>query len=445
MTMRSLPILMPRTSEQRYSCHGCAGCCRDFTVQLRPDDLARLEAQNWTERLGQSPIVEFRGRQWLRQREDGSCIFLESDGRCRIHAEFGLEAKPLACQMFPFMLSPGEKGLRIGLSFACPSMIHNRGAEIASHADDVRRMVRLMPEIAQGRVRPVQLNASLEASGEEEEQVVRTFERVLGRVDLPMSTRLDGAAWLTEMLAQAKLENVRGSRLRDLLDLLGDSFEEEIEAAPPQPPTKRQMKVLRQIVFAHVEDVKIGAAHRRGIGGLAIGQFWRHHTFGRGSGAVPPFARGWPEGLTFDMADRAGPATDDAHVSAVDAIWLRYLRSRIITGRAWGPGYYDWPIIEGLQAIWMMVAATGWLARLHAGAQGRTEVNLADLEAALLRTDRAAGRAPWLGSKGERLRLAWLTQGGGLRRLVHAMRFTDETSEEDDEADAGDSPEVLGR
>ena len=30
---------------QHYSCHGCGDCCRDFSVQLRVDDLDKLEGR----------------------------------------------------------------------------------------------------------------------------------------------------------------------------------------------------------------------------------------------------------------------------------------------------------------------------------------------------------------------------------------------------------------
>lgn len=433
---------MPRTSEQRYSCHGCAGCCRDFTVQLRDEDVALLHEQRWEQQLGVSPIVEFRGRRWLRQREDGACVFLEADGRCRIHAEFGLEAKPIACQLFPFVLTPAEKEIRVGLSYACPSMIHNRGAELASHTEDVRRMARRLPELQQGVAPTPKLNDSLEATPEEEQLFMRAFERLLGRVDLPIESRLDGAAWLTGMLSQARLDAVRGRRLRDLLDLLVGSFEEEIDAAPPTPPTPRQHKVLRQVVFAHVEDVKIGEMQGRGLGGRAIKQLWQHYRFGRGRGEVPPVGAQWPQTLHFELLDGVDPAVEENQIRLIDALLLRYVRSRILGGRTWGPGYYAWPIIRGLQALWIMLAATGWLARLHAGANGRASLTIADVEAALLRTDRAAGRAPWLGSKGERLRLEWLAQSGGVRNLLHHLRLTDEPRSHD-ESESGEPPELA--
>ena len=100
---RPLPILSLPVREQRYSCHGCGNCCKDFTVQLRERDLQKLREQRWEERLGEPVTVEFRDRIWLRQREDGSCVFLQEDGKCRIHAEFGFAEKPTACQLFPFV------------------------------------------------------------------------------------------------------------------------------------------------------------------------------------------------------------------------------------------------------------------------------------------------------------------------------------------------------
>jgi hypothetical protein len=64
------------------------------------------------------------------------------------------------------------------------------------------------------------------------------------------------------------------------------------------------------------------------------------------------------------------------------------------------------------------VAAAGWLARLFAAGEGRDSIGPADVRRALARVDRHAGRAPWLGSASERLRLRYLQQDDGLRRLL---------------------------
>ena len=112
-----LNIIQPHLREQRYSCHGCGNCCRDFTVPLRDEDIAKLDAQGWEETLGFSPIVEFRGTKYLRQRDDGACVFWLEDGRCRIHAEHGFDEKPIACQLFPFSLTPAKGGAVMAQAF----------------------------------------------------------------------------------------------------------------------------------------------------------------------------------------------------------------------------------------------------------------------------------------------------------------------------------------
>jgi hypothetical protein len=42
------------------------------------------------------------------------------------------------------------------------------------------------------------------------------------------------------------------------------------------------------------------------------------------------------------------------------------------------------------------------------------------VRAALSRVDRASGRAPWIGSRAERLRLGYLRIDDGLRRILRA-------------------------
>ena len=39
---KRVPLEILDLKDQRYSCHGCGDCCRDFSVQLRDEDLDRL-------------------------------------------------------------------------------------------------------------------------------------------------------------------------------------------------------------------------------------------------------------------------------------------------------------------------------------------------------------------------------------------------------------------
>lgn len=444
-----LPILSLNLREQRYSCHGCGNCCRDFTVQLREDDLAKLREQNWKEKLGEPVTIDFRGVTYLRQRENGACMFLMDDGKCRIHAEFGFEAKPIACQLFPFHLTPSSKGVSMGINFACQSVLENKGTDLKSHNEELQRMAGSLPEVSAPTAPPL-LNDHLRPEPREVDALINHLDQWLKRTELRLRLRLDGLAWVTDQLSRAKLEAVRGKRLEDLLDLLFNALPDELRHHPIDPPTARQKKMLRQAVFARIEDPKLNTIRGQGRIRTILSQLSRSRRFRVGRGVVPGIGVGWigaevrfeaiekvaQSSRLFDdesptrsatgkqPATRTGgtplpPFIDDA--ARIDDLMTRWLRATILGGRAWGAGYYGWPVIPGLQALLLNAACVGWLSRLHATGHHRQALDIIDVRAALGRIDRSAGRAPWLGGTIERMRLRYLQLDDGLRRVVEAF------------------------
>lgn len=412
-----LPVVALGVASQRYSCHGCGNCCRDFTVQLREADLARLAAQGWEERLGEPVTVAFRGRTFLRQRDDGACVFLQSDGLCRIHAEFGLEAKPVACQMFPFSVTPGPRDAAIGLNFACGSVAASRGAELASHRRDVMRMLESLPETLDPA--PIDLAKGLEAGDGEVEAIVARLDSWLSRGEIPLRIRLDGFAWLAQSLHAARLDRVRGERLVELVSTLVGALPDELALLPVDGPSRGQRRLTRQAVFARVEDPKIGRMVARGRVRSVVDQLLRSRRFASGRGEAPALGPDWPAGLRLDGAESVGPACDSADIAAIDDLVIRWMRSALRGRRRWGAGHYGFPVTLGLVSLAVDLAAAGWLARLRASARGEgAAVTRDDVAAAVGRIDRTSGRAPWLGSRSERLRLRYLALDDGLRRAV---------------------------
>jgi len=456
-----LNILQTAVDEQRYSCHGCGNCCRDFTVQLRESDLRRLREQKWEEKLGMPPTVAFRGETYLRQREDGSCIFLMENGLCRIHAEYGFEEKPIACQLFPFSLTPARRGAAMGLNFACQSVLENKGADLGSHLDELRRMAKSLPEV-KPLEQPPMLTEKLRASHREVDAISARLDGWLQRDDVDLPARLDGLAWIAQSLHKADLENVRDRRLAELLDLLFSALPEELEHLPVAGPGRGQTRLLRQAAFARVEDPKIGRVAKRGRLRTTLGQFFRSRRFARGRGRAPHIGAGWAESIRLQDVEHIDAPSDTATTDAIDDLITRWLRATILGGRAWGAGLYGWPVVDGLKAVTLNIAAVGWLARLHAAGrpdtpgtpgtpgrsgtagtpgspgsapgeegqhspsppgrgvrgEGQHSFNLADVRAALSRVDRTAGRAVWLGTRTERWRLRYLCMDDGLRRLI---------------------------
>ncbi|HEX7653930.1 MAG TPA: YkgJ family cysteine cluster protein, partial [Verrucomicrobiae bacterium] len=123
-------VIVP--SGQNWSCHGCAKCCSGgMYIPLTPEDIRRLEGLKWPAGEGvptAQAVVSSLGKSRLGHQPDGKCVFLNAAGRCRIHAQFGEAAKPLACRLFPLVIHPAGKQLVLGLRFSCPSAAGNQGA-----------------------------------------------------------------------------------------------------------------------------------------------------------------------------------------------------------------------------------------------------------------------------------------------------------------------------
>ena len=443
-----LPIYIPELPAQKYSCHGCGSCCRDFTVQLTDADMQKLHDQGWKERLGQEYVVKFRGHSWLKQTDDGACVFLGDNGLCKVHAEFGLEAKPLACQFFPFMLSPNTRDTHIGISFACGSVVASKGAPLQTHRDDVRRMGELLPVSAP---MPVKLQGQLIATDAEVSMVEGALDGWLCKKNISPAVRYQGLAWLITSLLQANLANMRGEKLRQLLSTLTNAVEHELPLLDWPEPTPRAWKLLRQAVFTRIEDPKIGDLLKRGKVASVFGQWSRSRKWAAGKGMTPKtqgfcsidfagfentigvFAiqlngdvqvqKTAPQVSSLHSLARefAAAITQQQDAVAMDDLLQRWIRATILGGRAWGSGLYGLPIDQGLGLILVNLLTALWLARFHAAGRGAQSVSLLDLQVAVGRVDRTSGRAVWLATAGERLRVKWLSHSDSMRLLVRAL------------------------
>ncbi|MEI6023023.1 MAG: YkgJ family cysteine cluster protein [Phycisphaerales bacterium] len=436
-----LPIYIPKLQGQKYSCHGCGSCCRDFTVQLTDTDLQKLHEQGWKERLGQEYVVQFRGHSWLKQTDDGACVFLGDNGLCKVHAEFGLEAKPLACQFFPFMLSPNVRDTHVGISFACGSVVASKGADLESHRGDVRRMSELLPASAP---MPVQLQGKLIASESEVATIETALDGWLRKKNISPAVRYQGLAWLITSLLQANLGNVRGEKLRQLASTLSDAVEQELPLLDWPEPSPRAWKLLRQAVFTRIEDPKIGDLLKRGKVASVLGQWARSRKWAVGKGISPKTAGfrsvdfasfestfgvfdtsttsiGDSTSLSIEAAKNTLTDSQSHDAEAMDDLLQRWIRATILGGRAWGSGLYGLPIDQGLGLIMVNLLTALWLARFHAAGRGAQHVSLLDLQVAVGRVDRTSGRAVWLATAGERLRVKWLSHSDSLRLLARAL------------------------
>ena len=99
-----------------HACSTCGGSCQGVIISLLDEEEAQRVERFGAELGVPEPVAD--GRLSL---VDGHCAFLGEDNLCRIHKQFGLEAKPTVCKQFPMVAIRAEEGLRIGVDPACYS------------------------------------------------------------------------------------------------------------------------------------------------------------------------------------------------------------------------------------------------------------------------------------------------------------------------------------
>ena len=78
-----------------YSCRRCGRCCRNKRIQVNPYEIAKLAGG-----VGQG-TADFREAfivdgAYLKQRDDGTCVFFDPAQGCAVHAD-----RHLVCRLFP--------------------------------------------------------------------------------------------------------------------------------------------------------------------------------------------------------------------------------------------------------------------------------------------------------------------------------------------------------
>lgn len=151
-TTKRLKVLPEPESGARWSCGACGVCCHGLTVEVSPEEEARIDPSRYPDLLADGPVVEDAfidpdqpAVRVLRQREgDGACVFLMPNGLCAIHARQGMEAKPDACQIFPNMVIHLPNGkARLAMRTNCRTMYESfeRGQPVEEHREHVLRIL----------------------------------------------------------------------------------------------------------------------------------------------------------------------------------------------------------------------------------------------------------------------------------------------------------------
>ena len=152
MDPQTVPLLI--REDDRFTCTMCGSCCGGTNIGpvsesvmegLKPH-LGTLEKKmKATSGLFFTVPGGNGGKSYtLCRQKGGSCVFLESDNRCAIHADYGAEAKPDDCRLFPWMFTATPEGVSVSIQMECRGFPEARnGKKLIEQEDEIRKMLAL--------------------------------------------------------------------------------------------------------------------------------------------------------------------------------------------------------------------------------------------------------------------------------------------------------------
>lgn len=410
LPVRHLPVL------QSWDCHGCTNCCRDYRVYVTDDERQRILAQGWEKdpALGDAPLIVREG--WLSPRyrlghRGEACVFLNEQGRCRIHEKLGSEAKPLACRLYPFVLVPVGDHWRVGLRYSCPSAVRGEGKPVPEHLADLRQYAEALEaqEKLAERQPPAPVLQDQQAVGWPDLlRFAAALQSILQDRQDPIERRWRKCLALAALCRQAKFDKVSGERLDEFLAVVAASLGDEVPVLPTElpPPSGMGRLLFRQVSAVYLRK---DTGPERGLaarGRLAlIGAAWR---FARGQGPLPPLHAGLPTATFEDLERPAGPLNE-----AAERLLERYYVVKIASLQFCGPTNFNLPFWAGVESLALTLPIILWLARGYAERPREEAVGRA-----VQIIDHNFGFSPLLGGRRQRWWLSLLRRGGDLEKLI---------------------------
>jgi Fe-S-cluster containining protein len=127
-----------------FSCVSCGKCCSSgFEIPVEGEKAARIQSTPLHRELvkeGYQPLaVLAESVHHLSYNQQGRCHY-HRDDRCGLHSQYGLDYKPVVCQLYPFIVVDTPAGHFVSLLFSCPSVVSGGGLSLAQQQQDFQRL-----------------------------------------------------------------------------------------------------------------------------------------------------------------------------------------------------------------------------------------------------------------------------------------------------------------
>lgn len=412
----STPLrLAPLPSYQHYDCQGCGNCCRGiFVIRITTEERDRIRAQGWESDPELQGIELFKpagekGKFLLAHRDDGSCVFLDERGLCRIHAKFGEPTKPLACRVYPFKLIPTGDRVRADLRCDCPAIPANHGRSLSEYRDAVREFIPLVVPPAAAELPPAPLYGRVQLDWSRLERVNELFLRLVQTRSLDLTTRLVACVNVSAALHSKHLAVIDEHKLREMLEVI---YKKVVATAVEDPLVRLKPLAIERLTFRQLLGL-YGREDRRGERGVLLKRLSLSLRMLAGQGLVPPLRLGFPE-VPFAALDEPLGLPPDEVVEPL----ARYLRLRLESMGFFGPGFFGYPYLDGLNVLLLTYPLTFWFARVFAAEKGLPAPDRACIERGISIVNHYHGMLPVFNLPLERFRFHFLCERGTLRRLL---------------------------
>lgn len=416
LSLTMLPVI------QRWDCHTCGSCCKEYQVRLSPQEAARIESlagEPGVELGGLSPVRKvgwFSPSFFLNNTRDGSCVFLGEGGRCKLHEKHGYESKPLPCRLFPWVLIPQGAKWTVGVRFACPSAAENKGRPMPAHTPELelfaaelvqREGIERRPDGSW--TEPPLFSGRQKATWAQFDILRRTLlDGLEGSASLT-ETIIRGLRWLGLMKSVRQVESLDLTAFAEVGAILWNQSGTESAALANQPlvrPDALARLLFRQCAAVHTRKdhgPKQGIARRGPISRL--GAILR---FSAGSGKVPRL-HGWIPDASFEDAELPNFEWDPE----CEEILKRYYSIKISAGQFAGNVHYRMSVCDGFASLAMTYPIICWITRL--GGKNRSRETLVK---AISIVDDHFGFNRVLGGLSQRVFLSVLAGSGRLEQLI---------------------------
>ncbi len=363
-------------SKARYTCTACGDCCAGWQIPLMEPG----EADQYRKYAGQliSPerLKKAIGKSRLGEQQietlalvGTSCPVRKDDMLCGIHSQFGAEAKPHVCQIFPmrFVATPTE--VRVGLSFACPAVVDNEGPPLDEQRAEIEALYKNSIQNTHYLIRiPAELTltegvklpwsdaqpllAELAAAFATETTLLRRAGLACALMALVETKMAEGVAF-AEAFAEAK------AGAGALLD--------EALAAPPNVE-----RLSRALFRTLVKVTVLGSTAKGRVGNVFSALFGGGHVELRTGGAV-----------AWNDVEAVAPGIG----ADGEALFTRWFIDAIESCTFFGDPSFGLSLSSGLDLLVVSAGVGAFLARAEAAHAGRKTVSYEDAKRGLRQLD----------------------------------------------------------